>query len=91
VVTKFELYLESARRPSLRSTSRHWIAGFTTLAEDALRTAGASDPGATARLLVAGVDGLLLHHLATAGNRADLAPLAERVEALVDALLQSRP
>lgn len=86
-VAKFEVYLEAARRPELRTTAEHWITSFTRLAESALAQAGARDAPAVARLLVAGVDGLMLQHLATAGPRPEIEQLAERLEALIAALL----
>jgi DNA-binding transcriptional regulator YbjK len=86
-VAKFEAYLEAARRPSLRPTSEHWIAGFVRLAEAALAAAGAERPRSKAELLVAGADGLLLQHLATAGPGDDREALRRRLKALVSALL----
>ena len=87
VLTKFDVYLESARRPSLRPSSRRWIAGFTRLAEEALAGAGVANPAEAAELLVAGADGLLIHHLATSGKRADTTALARRLERLADAVV----
>ena len=87
VVAKFEVYLESARRPGLQSASRHWIEGFRRLAAQALDAAGAKKPAETAELLVAGADGLLLQHLATTGKRADVRPLGRQLEALANTLV----
>ena len=87
LLTKFDVYLESARRPALRPASRRWIKGFTRLAETALEAAGAPRPAQTAELLVAGADGLLIHHLATRGKRADTGPLAQALERLADSLI----
>ena len=89
VVAKFEVYLESARRPSLQTASRHWIEGFRSLAVEALEAAGASDAPKTAELLVAGADGLLLQHLATTGKRADVRALGRQLEYLADALIEA--
>jgi DNA-binding transcriptional regulator YbjK len=86
-VAKFEAYLEAARRPSLQPTAEHWIAGFVRLAEAALTAAGAERPARTARLLVAGADGLLLQHLATARPGEDADTLRRHLKALVAALL----
>jgi len=86
-VAKFEAYLEAARRPSLRPTAEHWIAGFVRLAEAALAAAGAERPARKAELLVAGADGLLLQHLATSGPTEDREALRRRLKALVSELL----
>lgn len=86
LLTKFDVYLESARRPPLRSASKRWIEGFTRLAASALEAAGAARPVEAAELLVAGADGLLIHHLATSGKRADTEALAGRLERLADVL-----
>ena len=87
LLTKFDVYLASARRPSLRTASRRWIASFTHLAAAALEAAGAREPEETAALLVAGADGLLIHHLATSGKKADTTQLRRRLELLANALV----
>ncbi|HWH45423.1 MAG TPA: TetR family transcriptional regulator [Thermoleophilaceae bacterium] len=84
VVAKFDVYVEAARHPPLRAAACHWIEGFRNLAAGALAAAGADDPENTAALLVASADGLLLQHLATGGDSAEL---ARRLEALADALV----
>ena len=86
LLTKFDVYLQAARRPPLRPAARRWIDAFTSLAEGALGAAGVPQPRAAAELLVAGADGLLIHHLATRGKTADTAELEERLVALVDAV-----
>ncbi len=86
VLTKFDVYLESARRPALRAASRRWIEGFTQLAASALEAAGTARPADAAELLVAGADGLLMHHLATSGRNADTKALRARLERLADTL-----
>lgn len=63
LLAKFELYLEAARRPGLRGTAAHWQRAFEQLAEASLELAGASDAKGLAPLLVAGIDGLLVHRL----------------------------
>ena len=87
LLTKFDVYLASARRPSLRPASRQWIESFTGLAEAALEAAGAPQPAESARLLVAGADGLLIHHLATSGAEADTHALRGRLERLAESLV----
>lgn len=88
-IAKFEVYLEASRRPELRATAEHWIAAFTRLAESALEQAGAKDPPAVARLLVAAVDGLMLQHLATSGPVPDVERFEQRLEKLIAALLSA--
>jgi len=87
LLTKFDVYLAAARQPSLRPASRRWIESFTGLAEAALGAAGVARPEEAARLLVAGADGLLIHHLATSGKRADTRALRARLERLADTLI----
>ena len=86
LLTKFDVYLQSARRPALRSSSKTWIEGFTRLATSALEAAGVARPAEAAELLVACADGLLIHHLATSGKGADTRGLAEPLERLADLL-----
>lgn len=61
---KFEIYLEAARRPALRSACAHWLDAFCELAEAALQIAGTADPAGASRVLVAGIDGMFVHKLA---------------------------
>lgn len=89
LLAKFDMYLESARRPALRASSRQWIQGFTRLAASALEAAGASRPAEAAELLVAGADGLLIHHLATSGKRSDTTELSARLALLVESLTRA--
>ncbi|MEX2194265.1 MAG: TetR family transcriptional regulator [Thermoleophilaceae bacterium] len=86
-VAKFQVYLEASRRPELRAAAEHWIASFARLAESALAQAGARDAPTAARLLVAGVDGLMLQQLATRGPAPEVERLTEHLEALISALL----
>ena len=88
LIAKFEVYLEAARRPTLKAASRHWIDGFRSLATQALAAAGAAEPREVAELLVAGADGLLLQHLATAEDPREIGPLGRRLEALAGALIE---
>jgi TetR/AcrR family transcriptional regulator, regulator of biofilm formation and stress response len=86
-VAKFEVYLEAARRPHLREAVASWQLQFTQLARAALTEAGARDPGASARVLVDAVHGLLLHELATTHGPLDEQVLAVRLAPVLDALL----
>jgi TetR/AcrR family transcriptional regulator, regulator of biofilm formation and stress response len=85
LLAQYELYLESARRPDLRPAAERWDAAYRDLLEHALELLGAPDPPRRARLLCAGLDGLLLDHVATGSDPADLRSLAveliERVAA----------
>ncbi len=76
ILAKYELYLEAARSPALRSTASRWIDDFRGIAAAALAAAGATEPEAKAPLLVAAIDGMLMHQLAS-GNSGDPV-LAER-------------
>jgi DNA-binding transcriptional regulator YbjK len=69
LLAKFEVYLAAARHPGLRETAAHWQRAFEDLAETALRGVGAPEPERRAALLVAGVDGILVHELS--GGIAD--------------------
>ena len=88
LLAKFEVYLEAARRPGLRSTAAHWQRALTGLAAAALELAGARDPDRLAPLLVAGTDGILVHELSAgiAGDR-DLERLRGRLEQLFAVVL----
>ena len=76
LLAQYELYLESARRPDLRPAAERWDQAYRDLLEHALELLGAPDPSRRARLLCAGLDGLLLDHVATAGDAAELRSLA---------------
>jgi len=76
LLAQYELYLESARRPDLRPAAERWDAAYRELLQHALELLGAPDPPRRARLLCAGLDGLLLDHVATASDPAELRSLA---------------
>ena len=83
LLAKFEVYLESARRPALRAAVAEWVDTFVALAEAALRAAGADDPKASAPVLVAAIDGQLMHSLLR-GLEAGIDPqLRQRICELV--------
>jgi TetR/AcrR family transcriptional regulator, regulator of biofilm formation and stress response len=86
LLAKYELYLEAARRPPLRATSARWIAAFTQLAEAALTAIGAPEPQRRAPLMVAAIDGLLMHRLAAPDSASADRQLRERVDELVTVL-----
>jgi DNA-binding transcriptional regulator YbjK len=85
LLAQYELYLESARRPDLRPAAERWDQAYRDLLEHALGLLGVADRSRRARLLCAGLDGLLLDHVATASDPAELRSLAieliERVAA----------
>lgn len=72
----FELYLESARRPDLRPAAERWERAYRAFIQGALEQFGVPDPGHRARLLCAGLDGLLLNHVATGSDLAELRALS---------------
>jgi DNA-binding transcriptional regulator YbjK len=84
---KFEIYLEAARRPGLRAACAHWLEAFCELGEAALRVAGADDPAGAARVLVAGVDGMLVHRLARGERPYPDPAMREDLRRLVRGLL----
>lgn len=63
----FELMLQTARDPELRSTLGEWAAAYLELATAALGAAGSKDAAADARLLVAALLGLDLSQVAAGG------------------------
>jgi DNA-binding transcriptional regulator YbjK len=89
LLAKFEVYLEAARRPVLRATAAQWRAAFAELAESALRLAGVPDPERQAPLLVAGIDGILVHELSDGRPDAgDLDRLRGRLEQFFALILE---
>jgi DNA-binding transcriptional regulator YbjK len=75
MIARFELTLESTRRPALRATLERLGAEFRSRAAAMLREAGVKDAERRAADLVAHIDGLLFDQLAEAGpvrSRADL-------------------
>ena len=86
MLVKFEVYMEAARRPSLRPACEAWIDSFRALAEAVLRAGGVRDPQARARILVAAIDGLMVEHLATADGPPDEAALQADLDCLFSAL-----
>lgn len=75
MLARFELTLESTRRPALRATLRRLGAEFRSRAETMLREAGVKDAERRAANLVAHFDGLIFDQLVKAGpvrSRADL-------------------
>ncbi len=69
-IAQFELYLEAARDPALRDVAAESLRAYGAVAELALRAAGVPDPGATAGLIVATIDGLGVHSAAAGDDVA---------------------
>ncbi|MFC0081823.1 TetR/AcrR family transcriptional regulator [Aciditerrimonas ferrireducens] len=93
-VTQLELYLQATRDPELRSSVRESLAAFEDLAAETLGRGGLGAPSA-ARTLVAVVDGVVLHELATRepdeeGRAAAAERLAEALWAVLGPLLAAR-
>lgn len=76
LLAQYELYLESGRREDLREAVGRWDRAYAELLQYALTQLGAPDVERRARLLCAGLDGLLLEHLATGSAPAELRELA---------------
>ena len=75
-LARYELSLESSRRPELRAKMIEYGAGFRATAEAMLTAAGASEPRRRGRALVAYVDGLVFDQVVGVGARLDDAELA---------------
>jgi DNA-binding transcriptional regulator YbjK len=62
-LARYELTLESTRRPALREQLIRWGSTFLVMAEMTLTAAGATEPARRGRALVSHLDGLVLHRL----------------------------
>lgn len=60
---RFELLLYASQRPELAEVVARWRAGFVELSAAHLRAQGAPHPEAAARMVIAAMDGLILHAL----------------------------
>ncbi len=89
-LAQYEIYLEAARRPALRSVAQSWLTAYTDLARGALALAGAADPDRMAPVLVAGIDGILMHAMAEGVEGPDdVEQLQGRLEGLFKVLLDA--
>lgn len=70
-LARYELTLETTRRPELRARMMSHGAAFRVMTEQTITAAGATEPKRRARALVAYMDGLLMHQL----TRVDVAEL----------------
>ncbi len=66
-LARYELTLESTRRPFVREQLLRWGTTFRMMAETTLAAAGASEPGRRGRAMVSHLDGLVLHQLTRVG------------------------
>ena len=81
---RFELLLESTRRPFLKAEAQRWRAQFLDTTERGLMAAGLDDPHSAAMLMSALFDGLTLDAVIT--DRTTAPELAERgAAAILDA------
>ena len=87
LIASYALWLEAARRPALRATSRAWTDAYLGLAAAMMAAAGSARPAADAQLLVAALDGLLLEQLARDEPDFEAAVLRPALERLIGALL----
>ncbi len=62
-LARYELTLESTRRPELRAKMAEYRSMFRLMAEKTIAAAGATEPERRGRTLVAHLDGLVLHEL----------------------------
>jgi DNA-binding transcriptional regulator YbjK len=82
LLAHYQLYLESARREELRPAAELWDAAYRAFYARALEILGAPDPVERAALLCVSLDGLILQHLARAGDEGELRERAEQIVAL---------
>jgi DNA-binding transcriptional regulator YbjK len=73
-LARYELTLESTRRPLLREQLLKWGSTFGVMAETTLAAAGVREPARRGRALVSYLDGLVLHQL----TRVNAGELDER-------------
>lgn len=66
-LARYELSLETTRRPELRATMERLGGGFRLMAETFLRAAGADEPERRGRAMVSYLDGLVFHQILQIG------------------------
>lgn len=87
LIAGYALWLEAARRPALRVTSRAWTDAYVALAAVMMGAAGSAHPQDDARLLVAALDGLVLEQLARDEPAFESDVLRPALARLIGALL----
>lgn len=82
-IAQFEMYMQAGRNPELRPHVEQTLAAFEHLAESVLGFLGAREPERAAPVLLALIDGFMLHRVARPGDdRADAVALFEAMRAL---------
>lgn len=87
LIAAYALWLEAARRPALRATSRAWTDAYLAFAATLLQAAGSARPEQDAQLLMAALDGLVLEQLARDEADFEAEVLRPALERLIGALL----
>jgi TetR/AcrR family transcriptional regulator, regulator of biofilm formation and stress response len=88
LLAKFEVYLEAGRRPSLREPAAHWQDALADLATMTLAAGGATDPERLAPVIIAGIDGIIVHELSRGiTGDGDVARLRSKLEQLFELVL----
>lgn len=85
LTARLELFLTASREPALRAIVERQRQAFEDTMHDALATAGATRPRATARALIALMEGILLDTLRTGSPVLDAAELRNTVLAILQA------
>lgn len=86
LIAAYSLWIEAARRPTLREVEQGWTEAYRETVEGLLLAGGSPRPAFDARLVVAVLDGLLLEQLSRPEAEPD-AELPALVRRLLDALL----
>lgn len=84
LVARYELLLESSRRPALQEAFLAHRVQFAGLAEWLADAAGCEDPGRRGAELVAWADGVLLDHVAGPGSELDRDAIVDAVRRLLN-------
>lgn len=79
VITMYERYLEAARHPHLRAMIADYDAKLDAMLVEVLRRGGVESSAATARLVLAVIDGAMLRALAEGRPVASVDPVLEQV------------
>jgi TetR/AcrR family transcriptional regulator, regulator of biofilm formation and stress response len=83
LLAKYEISLESARRPELAAISRAWTDAYVRALEPALAKLGCPDPERDGRIVFAAVCGMVLDELAAPQPEFEQAVLRPGVERLL--------
>lgn len=84
------MFLYAARRAELQPELARWREMFVRIAEATLLGMGVAQPAATGRLLIATVDGIVLHLLSTP-DEAMLAAAPDYLMTVLGAVVAPRP